>query len=288
MGKKTKFFILIAFFILFFINPKLIYAKDIKFVVAGHIYPGVEYPDVLESFVSQVNETKPDAVFILGDSVKRGTEKEWQILNQYLSQIEVPFFFVPGNHDLHGGSTASKLWMEHVGYLHKSVIIGDYKFILLNSSPNLIKYELSKEEIEFLKKELEDYQNFKQVFLMFHHELWLYPHINWEEKLYPIVKGKVTNVFSGNSGSYFFSKFSYDKNLKYYLIGFPFLEYDRRKSPTYLLVNTKDVETEINLVLVDVPIDSTYYEIKPQEKKDFQETMVDYIKKFQIKINEFG
>lgn len=275
------------FFLLFLINPRGARAQEVKFVVTGHIYPAVNYPNLLRAFINQVNELKPDAVFLLGDSVHDGTEKDWEILNQYLSKLESSYHLVPGNHDLQSGGKPRKLWMEEVGYLHKSVIINDYKFILLNTISEKGKYSPDKEEIKFLKKELIDYKNYQQVFLMFHHELWMYPYINWEKEIYPIIKGKVTNVFAGNLGYHFYSRLKNDQNITYFSNGFPKKKFYKEK-PTFILANAKGKELETKLILVDLPADDPYYQINPEEKKSLSESIVDYCQNLGERVKKFG
>ncbi len=272
-----------------------IYGQEpsIKFIVAGHTYPGQVYPKLLETFVNQVNKLEPDALFILGDITWTGSDKDWNLIGPILSKLKAPYHLIPGNHDLRMNKDSPQLWLEKVGYFHTSIVIGDYKFILLNTTPESGKYRFDEEEIEFLKKELTDYQNYQQVFLMFHHELWLYDYIKWDETIYPIIKGKVNNVFAGNATSYFYSQFSYDQKIKYFLTGFPGYPYriqgkDLSLKPTFLLVNAQEDKLKVDPILVELSADDPYNEIKPYEKKPLKKYIANSLSKLWEKVNRFG
>ncbi len=288
-----KFFkriiILFLFFCFFLRTEPTLAQEELRFVLAGHIYPSLRYPDLLETFIGQVNELKPDAIFFLGDSVRDGIEEDWKILNQHLSRLESPYYFAPGNHDLQNGRKPKKLWMENVGYLRRSVILGNYKFILLNSDPDLKKYWLNEEEVEFLKAELKDYQDYDQVFLMFHHELWLFPHVNWEEEIYPIIKGKIKAVFAGNSASFSYSQFPGDEEIKYFLTGFPFVTREAKRKPaTFLLATAKGGALKVEAFLVKLEVEHPYYQLEPPKEKTFSQKVTDYLQSVKQRINDFG
>jgi calcineurin-like phosphoesterase family protein len=285
--RKVKLILYFLFFLLLFLIAPPAQAQEVKFVVAGHIYPGVIYPKLLQTFVNQVNQLRPDVLFLLGDNVVDGKEEDWQTLDQYLSQLKCPYHFVPGNHDLQGIGEPLESWMEKVGYLHKAVIINDYKFILLNTTPFKGKYRLDEEEIDFLKKELVDFQNYQQVFLMFHHELWMYPYINWEKEIYPIIKGKVTNVFAGNLGYHFFSRFPSDESITYFSNGFPKRRFYKEK-PTFILAETEGKKLKTKVILVDLPGDDLFYQLNPKEKKNIIESIVDFYQGLGERLKQFG
>jgi len=58
----------------------------------------------------------------------------WQEVDEHLEQLEMPFFFVPGNHDLNYDASI-KLWRERFGdereYYH--CVYKDVLFLMVNT-----------------------------------------------------------------------------------------------------------------------------------------------------------
>src|SRR5262245_9609259 len=61
---------------------------------------------VFERAVEQLNILQPEFVVSVGDLIQGGTEdltkinKQWQEFNGMISKLQMPFFYVAGNHDL--------------------------------------------------------------------------------------------------------------------------------------------------------------------------------------------
>jgi 3',5'-cyclic AMP phosphodiesterase CpdA len=82
---------------------------------AGGARPGV-FPKAVE----MVNLLQPEFVVNAGDLIEGYSEDEaevraqWQEIDEYLEQLDMPFFFVPGNHDLNSDASI-KVWRERFG-----------------------------------------------------------------------------------------------------------------------------------------------------------------------------
>src|SRR5262245_31303938 len=70
--------------------------------------------------VEQLNLLQPEFVVSVGDLIEGYTEDvsrltaEWLEFQSYVSRLQMPFFYVPGNHDL-ANLTEEKLWKEKFG-----------------------------------------------------------------------------------------------------------------------------------------------------------------------------
>src|SRR6056300_188112 len=131
--------------------------KNIRFVVAGHLYPITDDLEKMNKFVKKINSYKPDYVFILGDS----NLQDKQSFDYLKTVIESNIYFSPGNNDLR---ISKENYLKNVGYLDKVIIDKDIKFILLNSS------ESKEYIINFLEKNLESDKT-KNIILT-HHRIW--------------------------------------------------------------------------------------------------------------------
>ncbi len=56
--------------------------------------------DVLEGLDLSIRTIKPEMIIISGDLTQRATEKEYQQAADFLNALSIPYFVVPGNHDL--------------------------------------------------------------------------------------------------------------------------------------------------------------------------------------------
>ena len=77
-------------------------------------------PGVFSKAVEMVNWLHPEFVVCVGDLIEGYSEDEdetramWKEVDEYLEPLEMPFFFLPGNHDLNSDATI-KLWKERFG-----------------------------------------------------------------------------------------------------------------------------------------------------------------------------
>jgi len=84
------------------LEPKMLPSNGASFQLAlvGHTYPLLPFPDELNLLIDSINQRSPDALVLLGDVVCYNDLEEWEKLNHALHRLEMPFFIVPGNHDV--------------------------------------------------------------------------------------------------------------------------------------------------------------------------------------------
>jgi 3',5'-cyclic AMP phosphodiesterase CpdA len=101
---------------------------------------GAARPGVFPKAVEMVNLLQPEFVVNAGDLIEGYSEDEddfrawWQEIDEYLEQLDMPFFFVPGNHDLNSDASI-KVWRERFGgergYYH--FVYKDVLFLMVNT-----------------------------------------------------------------------------------------------------------------------------------------------------------
>jgi len=97
-------------------------------------------PGVFAKAVEMVNLLQPEFVINAGDLIEGYSEDEaqvqamWKEVDEYLEKLEMPFFFLPGNHDIFS-DTAIKIWRERFGseqayyhFVYKNVL-----FLMVNT-----------------------------------------------------------------------------------------------------------------------------------------------------------
>ena len=126
----------------------------------------------------QINMVQPEFVvsvgeLIAGDTTKEETIKEqWDESAGYVKTLEMPFFYVPGNHDLTNKVQMQK-WGERYGRRYYEFTYKNALFLCLNSeTPPDDVSAIDKEQIEWLKKTLAANAGVRWTFVFLHKPIW--------------------------------------------------------------------------------------------------------------------
>jgi protein tyrosine/serine phosphatase len=106
---------------------------NFQFAVMGD-RTGGHRPGVLPAAVDLLNLLQPEFVVSVGDLIEGYSEDKaqlqswWKEVDEELGRLDMPFFFVPGNHDINIGPS-EKLWFERAGaarsyshFIYKNVL----------------------------------------------------------------------------------------------------------------------------------------------------------------------
>jgi len=112
---------------------------DFQFVIVADDSGGAR-PGVFSAAMDMVNLMQPEFVLCLGDLIEGYAEDEaathemWRHVDEDLAKLEMPFFFLPGNHDINTKASV-KVWEDRVGddrgyyhFVYKNVL-----FLLVNT-----------------------------------------------------------------------------------------------------------------------------------------------------------
>lgn len=166
--------------------------KDFQFAIVTDRTGGMR-SGVFSRAVGKINEMQPEFVITVGDLIPGGgwqrDEKEirrqWKEFNGFVEGFEMPFFYLPGNHDV-SNPLMDRIWDEMYGVRYYSFVYKDVLFLCLNtqdgegSSPFL-----GEGQIAWAKKELEQHGEVRWTMVFLHQPLWLH-----EEGIKRNVNGK--------------------------------------------------------------------------------------------------
>jgi 3',5'-cyclic AMP phosphodiesterase CpdA len=136
---------------------------------------------VFEDAISRLNLLQPEFVMCVGDLIEGYSEDEetineqWDEVEGLVSKIEMPFFYVPGNHDI-SNELALKIWKERFGRSYNHFVYKDVLFLCLNSEDigegNESPYITEKQK-DYAAKVLEENKDVRWTLVFFHAPLWL-------------------------------------------------------------------------------------------------------------------
>jgi hypothetical protein len=115
------------------------FPKDdtLRFVVVGD-RTGQHRPGVFEKALAQVDQLHPDFVINIGDLIEGNTEDrtridaEWKEVDGAINQLRMPFFYVPGNHDL-TNEVQRQIWRQRLGADYYHFTYKNVLFLVLNT-----------------------------------------------------------------------------------------------------------------------------------------------------------
>jgi hypothetical protein len=166
---------------------------------------------VFSRAVEQLNLMQPEFVLSVGDLIEGYTEdkeqltKEWREFQGYVARLQMPFFYVPGNHDL-ANLTQDKLWKEKFGRRYYDFVYGGVLFLMLNSEdpPGKNPGNISAEQVAFIKRSVERNKDCHWTLLFLHKPMWVYDDgakNGWAD-VEKILTGRPYTVFAGHVHRY--------------------------------------------------------------------------------------
>jgi hypothetical protein len=208
---------------------------------------GGHRPGVWLKGIRHLNLLRPEFVVSVGDLIEGYTtnkseiEEQWRGFLAEMDQMEMRFFFVPGNHDL-SNPVMHEIWRQKFGREWYSF---DYKGVhfLCLSSEDPHETHISEEQIQFVREDLERHKDARWTFVFMHKPLWVSAEraqaagnpdpTNWS-KVEVLLKSRPHTVFAGHVHHYV----QYDRNgTNYYqlattgggsqLRGIPYGEFDQ-------------------------------------------------------------
>ena len=178
---------------------------EFRFVIVSD-RTGGHRPGVFSRAVEQINLMQPEFVLSVGDLIEGYSEnaervaEQWKEFQTYAHKLEMPFFYVPGNHDL-ANKYQEKVWEEKFGRRYYSFNYRNVLFLALSSEDNQRKEGLvGPEQLEFVKKTLADNPDVRWIIVAIHRPLWAQPNLatnGWLE-VEKALAGRKYTVFAGH------------------------------------------------------------------------------------------
>ncbi len=145
---------------------------------------------VFSRAVHQINLLQPEFIVSVGDLVEGGGisyedyDRQWKEFQNFTSQLTMPFFYVPGNHDASHNRGVVK-WQDKFDKLYHSFVYKDVLFLCLNSNDGPaqrredaaeddFRYRtgIGEQQRAFIRKTLEMHAKVRWTLVFLHHPVW--------------------------------------------------------------------------------------------------------------------
>ena len=174
---------------------------------------GGHRPGVFAEAVKKLNLLQPEFVISVGDLIEGYSEDngqwalEWAEFQGKLQQLQMPFFYVPGNHDL-SNPRMSENWQRKFGRTFYEFRYHDALFVALNSEdpPDSKPYRFGPEQLAWFNDVLQRNQDVRWTFVFMHKPAWTFPNDDPEQTGWNAVERALGDrkftIFAGHVHNY--------------------------------------------------------------------------------------
>jgi serine/threonine-protein phosphatase CPPED1 len=161
---------------------------------------------VFSQAIDQLNLLQPEFVLSVGDliegysSEREKVEGQWREFQGYLSKLQMPFFYVPGNHDI-TNDFEGEVWKEKFGRHHYHFVYRNVLFLILNSEdPPGKAGSIGEDQLAYARKALDENKSVRWTVVAVHRPLWTAPDLekNGWAAVEKVLAGRPYTVFAGH------------------------------------------------------------------------------------------
>jgi hypothetical protein len=167
---------------------------------------------IFSEAVEQINLLQPAFVISVGDLIEGYTKdaarvaQEWKEFQTYTHKLQMPFFYVPGNHDL-TNPMQEEVWKDRFGRRYYHFLYKDVLFLAVNSDDpyeEKSKGRIGQEQIEYFQKVLTENAQARWTIVCLHKPIWTHQDLEtngWLD-MEKALAGRNYTVFAGHIHKY--------------------------------------------------------------------------------------
>ncbi len=145
---------------------------------------------VFKQGVKRINSLQPEFVISVGDLIEgysdnpEQVKKEWEEFDKIVEPLEMPFFYLPGNHDVYS-EMSEDVWNERYGPTYYHFIYRNVLFLCLNTEDERENDDrfFSEDQMNYVRETLHTYPDVRWTMVFLHKPLWLLDRWNGKETL---------------------------------------------------------------------------------------------------------
>lgn len=163
--------------------------------------------------VELLNLLQPEFVLSVGDLIEGYTTPErarsqWKEFQGYVSRLQMPFFYAPGNHDVMTPDMV-QVWQEKFGRRYYHFVYKNVLFLVLNAydgpetdtkDGKRFKAQFSKDQLAYVKQALEENSSVRWTVVALHPPIWTQANVagtGWLD-VEKLLAGRNYTVFCGH------------------------------------------------------------------------------------------
>ncbi len=174
---------------------------------------GGHRPGIFADAMVKLNLMQPEFVVSVGDLIEGGTGDpgrwalEWSEFQRMVNGLQMPFFFLPGNHDI-GNMPMFEEWDRKFGRSYYSFRYHNVLFLCLNSEdpPKKGPFHFSEEQRRWAEKVLAENNDVRWTFVLVHKPTWTYKDADLEATGWASIENALSDrpytVFAGHKHTY--------------------------------------------------------------------------------------
>ena len=163
---------------------------------------GGHRPGVFADAVDKLNLLKPEFVVSIGDLIEGYTEDEaalnrqWDEFDSIVNKLQMPFFYVPGNHDISNTAMAGK-WRQRLGSSYYHFLYHEALFLCLNTQDGSSRW-IDDKQMKYFREVLKANKNVRWTLVFMHQPMWLSEsYENWQQ-FESLLEDRPCTVFAGH------------------------------------------------------------------------------------------
>jgi Calcineurin-like phosphoesterase len=176
-----------------------------QFVVVSDRTGGAR-PGVFEDGVRKINLLQPEFVMSVGDLIQGGTSDrqiinaQWAEFQSFVKRLQMPFFYVPGNHDISNKVMAQE-WVRRFGKPYYHFVYRDVLFLCLDTEDPPPTH-MSAAQRDYVAHALAENPSARWTLVFMHKPLWDYDEDTGWREIEALLKGRKYTIFAGHRHSY--------------------------------------------------------------------------------------
>jgi len=172
---------------------------------------------VFETAMPRINLVRPEFVVSVGDLIEGYTEdpavldRQWDEIEAAVGQLQMPFFYAPGNHDM-SNAVMAEAWRARFGPSYYHFVYRGALFIVLNSELFGMVHDPSRalpgpwtqaDQLAYLERTLAENAQARWTFVFIHQPLWDAAEVNpdWL-RVEEMLGSRPYTVFAGHHHRY--------------------------------------------------------------------------------------
>ncbi len=182
-------------------------SSKLQFAIISDLWGG-NRPGIFEDALVKLELLQPQFVISVGDLIDGKThdtiliDKQWKEFSAKVQSLSMPFFYVPGNHDIEY-PIMEKEWIKRFGTPYYYFVYKNVLFLSVNTQDGGVS-GVKDAQIQYFKKAIAENANVRWTFIFMHRPVWQGKGDKQEgyEKIEAFLKGRNYTLFSGHHHTY--------------------------------------------------------------------------------------